>query len=486
MTQSIIDIDPREACLVRLLKAHPVYRLRLERIRASRQTGESLEVALVRLGILSADRIPLLTQMAKGYLQLMDSTEFFAPPSLEWQAEVSPVRGMVPGTGSRSAPVTEVTTSRSGSLRPGSLPESTERVAPSTPRSKSSFSERMLGRSKDIGGSRDRTPPPIPSSVRLGRPGSGIMQPVLIPGWRIGDCELICRLGAGASAEVWKARHTLLDADVAVKVLNPNGLQKADLPRFLEEARRLVHLNHPNIIRIYSCGDGANQMYIIAEYINGTSLGHLLQFHQRLPMRAAIEAVLHTALGLCHAWTRHVVHGDIKPDNIMVSVDGELKIADFGLSRVHHEGDEGTASQPISPGLGLSGSPAYMAPDFLERNGMATPLTDQYALGVTLYKLLTGELPYRGQDAVDTLRRHRMAPIPKVSAIVPEAAPLQPLLDRLMAKEPSHRFQEHQKMLQAIMDSLGEVSTPIGANIMWGEPRSRRLAELCRAAVSGR
>ncbi len=223
---------------------------------------------------------------------------------------------------------------------------------------------------------------------------------------QLGSYELIRRLGEGGMARVYLARDVRLGREVALKVLEP---QLAERPgfreRFLREARVAASLDHPHIVPLYDFGESDSLLYLVMPYVSGGSLQDILK-RAPLPVGEVVAYGSQIADALDYAHQRKVVHRDVKPANMLVHSDGRLMLSDFGLAKVLDK------SRPnVSRGRPDAGTPEYMAPEQIE--GQTDERSDIYALGVVLYLLLTGHLPFTGPSST---RRYGWALIPGPTA----------------------------------------------------------------------
>jgi serine/threonine-protein kinase len=271
----------------------------------------------------------------------------------------------------------------------------------------------------------------------------------------LGRYELLENLGQGTTGRVYLGRDPKINRLLAIKVMNPSGDGQSpsscdtseDLRR---EAQSAGRLNHPNIVTIYDVGDAQGLAYIAMEYLKGRHLSDFTDDATLLPAAKVIDLMAATADALHYAHQRHVVHRDIKPANIMYdSVLDELKITDFGIARLIDVSRTRT-------GIVL-GTPSYMAPEQLEGENV-NGHTDLFALGVTLYQLLTGCLPFRGASMTKLMFVIANEPHQPVSALRPGLpAALSSIIDKALAKKPSERFTTGAEMA----DALRAVSTSI-------------------------
>jgi hypothetical protein len=245
-----------------------------------------------------------------------------------------------------------------------------------------------------------------------------------------GRFRLRDRLGVGGMSVVWRAHDEVLGRDVAVKVLSPHLARDAALlDRIRDEARAVARLRHPNIVDVYDFGEAPGPVpYVVMEVVEGRSLADLLT-GGALPWRLAVLIGAQVAAALAAAHDRGVVHRDVKPGNVVVA-GARVKLVDFGISAVSGDDDR-------TAGL-LLGTPAYLAPERLER-GAVRPATDVYALGLLLYRALAGGLPWRASTATQMLRAHRYQephPLPWIAGLPAEVADL---CRQSLAKDPARR-----------------------------------------------
>jgi len=245
---------------------------------------------------------------------------------------------------------------------------------------------------------------------------------------RLGGVRMIRPLGRGGMGQVWLGHHEALDLDVAVKILARDVLD-GDL--LIHEARAAVRLQHQHVVRIHHAGDDHGRLYVVMEYMPGGDVAQLLRREGRLPWRRAVRLAVQAAEGLAEAHRLGLVHRDVKPANFLLDQSGQLKVADFGLvQRV------GYSKAPAGVALG---TPAYMAPE----QGLGQPVgpgADVYALGVTLYQMLTGSKPFRGDNTSRLLQAHQQQALPDARDLAPDVPiSLIELLAKMTAKEAEQR-----------------------------------------------
>lgn len=267
---------------------------------------------------------------------------------------------------------------------------------------------------------------------------------------RVGDFDIISRLGRGAAGAVYRARQRSLDREVAIKILaGPLAADGELVERFLHEARAAAQICHPNVVQVYDVGRTQHTRYIVMEYVRGPTLDRVLRAEGPISEERAVAIGVQAARALVTTEGAGIVHRDIKPANIIVTPSGTAKLADLGLALVPGETVEHSA-----------GTPYYMAPEQARGQADLDTRADIYALGCTLFHAVTGRAPYRGRTAAETLRMHAEAAVPDAGDARPAraGAPLSPAfratLKRMMAKAPDARFATAADLLAAL--SCGE------------------------------
>jgi eukaryotic-like serine/threonine-protein kinase len=241
-------------------------------------------------------------------------------------------------------------------------------------------------------------------------------------------------LGTGGMAIVYRANCAYLQRDVAVKVLRPEYRNDTELVnRFESEARAAASLTHPNIVQIYDVGKEGGIDYIVMELVDGKSLKELLTEHGPMPWEMAADVMVKVASALQRAHSKKIVHRDIKPQNILLTSDGEPKVADFGIARIASTGMETMKVDTVA-------SVHYASPEQV-RGGYTDAQSDLYSAGVTLYEMLTGELPYAGDNPVTVALRHIQDAIPRADAANPEIpSALADVVETCMQKKRVDRY----------------------------------------------
>ena len=253
------------------------------------------------------------------------------------------------------------------------------------------------------------------------------------PPERIGKYQITDFLGQGAMGVVYRALDPLLGRYVAIKVMSQGIASDQELrDRFLREARAAGSLQHPNIITIYDFGEADGSLYIAMEYVEGSDLSEIMERRDPLPLTGKLDIVVDALHALDYAHTRGVVHRDVKPANIRVSVDGRAKLMDFGIARLEK-------SDLTKSGM-MVGTPSYMAPEQIT-GGKVSASTDVFAMGAVLYEFLSNRPTFSGDTLHAVLYKvvsEQPPPLRDVAASVP--ASLQPIVDRALAKDPAHRY----------------------------------------------
>lgn len=264
-------------------------------------------------------------------------------------------------------------------------------------------------------------------------------------------------LGSGGMGTVYQAQHRLMERLVALKVINRSLVEKpAALERFCREVKAAARLSHPNIVAAYDAEQAGTVHFLVMEFVEGTTLDRLVVRQGWLPIAQACDYTRQAALGLQHAFERGMVHRDIKPQNLILTRDGHVKILDFGLANFVIE--SGRAG-PITEFGSLLGTVDYIAPEQAYDAHSADIRADIYSLGYTLYHLLAGHPPFPSGDLVQKLVGHLQRTPRRLSELRSDVpSELLEVIDRMTAKEPSRRFQTPAEVAQALAPLAGVAS----------------------------
>jgi serine/threonine-protein kinase len=303
---------------------------------------------------------------------------------------------------------------------------------------------------------REPAPAPQPSAGETMPIGPGLIPPartqeLLQPDVeRLGRYELMREIGRGAMGVVYLGRDSAINREVAIKVIPLNvELSESEInearARFFREAETAGRLNHPNIVTIYDVGEERGLAYIAMEYLKGRHLSDHATSAKLLEPRKVLELIARTADALSFAHKQQVVHRDIKPANLMYEPNTDvLKITDFGIARITGLGNTRT-------GIVL-GTPSFMSPEQLEGQTV-TGRSDLFSLGVSLFQLLTGQLPFQADSMTGLMQQIAESPHPPLRAMRPDLpACVAAVIDRALAKDPSARFDTGAQMAAALED----------------------------------
>ncbi|HET8638900.1 MAG TPA: protein kinase [Solirubrobacterales bacterium] len=263
-----------------------------------------------------------------------------------------------------------------------------------------------------------------------------------------GRYRLEAKLGSGGMSTVYLARDETLDRPVAVKVMHREMSEQEDqLARFRQEARAVAKLSHPNVVSVIDAGEDGGHPYIVFEYVEGETLKQRVSRVGALDPQEAIAYAIEVARGLAVAHSRQMVHRDIKPQNILIDDEGRAKLTDFGISR-QLEQDGMTATGRVL------GTTDYVAPE--QAMGKAVdPRSDIYSLGVVLYEMLVGQVPFKADSQVGVAMKHVNEELPDVQSRRPEvSAAVALVVERATAKDPARRYQAIGEMIDDLSTAL--------------------------------
>ncbi|HOS94741.1 MAG TPA: protein kinase, partial [Armatimonadota bacterium] len=277
--------------------------------------------------------------------------------------------------------------------------------------------------------------------------------------------EVLERIGDGGAAVVYRARDHSLNRDVAVKVLRDELAQDHEfVERFQREAHAAAGLSHPNIASVFDIGFEGGRHYFVMELLTGGTLRERLARERKLSPEEALRIASQVAAALRHAHDSGIIHRDIKPQNILFTREGDVKVGDFGIARA-------MAASSVSQTGTIIGSVRYLAPEQAGGDG-AVPQSDLYSLGIVLFEMLTGQVPFDAETPVAIALKHVQDPVPSVRAIDP-TIPLavEELLQRLLAKRVSERCPSAHQLItelytvqQAVAVQFGRAAAPAAAS----------------------
>lgn len=253
-------------------------------------------------------------------------------------------------------------------------------------------------------------------------------------------------LGKGGMAVVYRGRDRMLERDVAIKVLKADYVKDpAFRERFRQEAKAAANLAHPNIVTVHDFGYHEKRLYIVMEFVPGKDLNTIIQEKGRLSISDGIDLAIKACKGIGYAHRAGLVHCDVKPHNLLVTPDLQLKVTDFGIARALASIMPGESSEVVW------GSPQYFSPE-QATGGAPSPASDVYSLGVVMYLMFTGQLPFIGKTSAELGRLHRKAiPIPpkEINTFLPTQ--LEKVILKVLAKEPSARYRTADQLGRVLM-----------------------------------
>ncbi|MBL4952635.1 Stk1 family PASTA domain-containing Ser/Thr kinase [Neobacillus sp. OS1-32] len=263
-----------------------------------------------------------------------------------------------------------------------------------------------------------------------------------------GRYKILNIIGGGGMANVYLAHDMILDRDVAVKMLRLDFANDEEfIRRFRREAQAATSLAHPNIVNIYDVGEENDLYYIVMEYVDGQTLKQYIQQNSPLRVEKAIEIMKQLTSAISHAHHNHIIHRDIKPHNILIDHEGNVKVTDFGIATA-------LSATAITQTNSVLGSVHYLSPE-QARGGMANRKSDIYSLGIVMFELLTGRLPFSGESAVSIALKHLQSETPSVrrwNPSIPQS--VENIVLKATAKDPFHRYNSVDEMEEDLQTAL--------------------------------
>ncbi|WP_077358268.1 Stk1 family PASTA domain-containing Ser/Thr kinase [Virgibacillus halodenitrificans] len=255
-------------------------------------------------------------------------------------------------------------------------------------------------------------------------------------------------IGGGGMANVYLARDFILERDVAIKVLRLEYANDEEfIARFDREAQSATSLSHPNIVNIYDVGEEDNILYMVMEYVDGMTLKEYIQRYGPLDVHETLDIMKQITAAISHAHANDIVHRDIKPQNILINTYGQVKVTDFGIAIA-------LSATSLTQTNSILGSVHYLSPE-QARGGMATKKSDIYSIGIVLFELLTGRLPFSGQSPVSIALKHLQSDTPSVKRFNPDVPQsVENIVLKATAKDPFHRYETVYDMEIALESAL--------------------------------
>ena len=261
--------------------------------------------------------------------------------------------------------------------------------------------------------------------------------------FNLGEYTLFERIGSGGMGQVFLGLHRRMERIVVLKLLPREAVSSPEASRrFHDEAKVAARLTHPNIVTAYDAGECEGVPFLVMERVGGVDLHrHVLQ-HGPLPVEQAVSVLLQAGHGLKYAHEQGVIHCDVKPANLLLSNDGTVKVLDLGLARFHLSDIRQTSAM---------GTPLFMAPEQTLTPSQADHRADIYALGCSLFFLLTGQPPFAGKTVIQSVVAHRDEPVPSLKAARPDVpVTLDAVFQRMVAKQPQDRYQSIAEVIEAL------------------------------------
>ena len=275
----------------------------------------------------------------------------------------------------------------------------------------------------------------------------------------LGRYEIIEKIGEGGMSVVYKAKDRLLNRYVAIKILRPEFIKDENfVENFRKESQAAAGLSHPNIVNVYDVGREGNIHFIVMELIDGKSLSQIIEEQGRLDYKDAINIAQQVASALSLAHKNQIIHRDVKPHNILITSSGIAKLADFGIARA-------VSKESIEEGNEkIMGSVHYFSPE-QARGAYVDERSDIYSLGIVLFEMLTGKVPFDGDNPISIALMHVNDPIPSVTSIVKGIPPqLEKVIEKATNKYQSNRYKSADEMITDL-DNIDFITKVMGSSI---------------------
>jgi eukaryotic-like serine/threonine-protein kinase len=300
-----------------------------------------------------------------------------------------------------------------------------------------------------------------------------------------GRYRLESKLGSGGMSTVFLARDETLERSVAIKVMHREMSDQPDqIERFRREARAVAQLSHPNVVAVIDAGEDGGYPYIVLEYVEGETLKQRIDRLGRLPVDEAVAYAIEIGRGLAAAHGRRMVHRDVKPQNVLIDTEGRAKVTDFGIAR-------SLESDGLTKTGRVLGTTDYVAPEQAMGHSVDSR-SDIYSLGVLLYEMLTGEVPFRAETVVGVAMKHVNEDMPDVQQRRPEiSSALAAVIERATSKDPKKRYDD---MMAFLVDLEGALEVEVArsgtsygeaTNVLDAVPSGRRLLTARRVSAAG-
>ncbi len=283
-----------------------------------------------------------------------------------------------------------------------------------------------------------------------------------------GRYRLVAQHGSGGMAVIYKAVDQVLGRTVALKILRPSLTKDPSfLARFRNEARAVANLSHPNIVTVHDVGNDGQTQYIVMEFIEGQDLKKIIRSEGILTVRRTLDLAIQICAGIGFAHRAGLVHADLKPQNILVTKDDIVKVTDFGIAQAL------TDTQPMPRQDVVWGSPHYFSPE-QARGEKPTPASDVYAIGIVMFEMLTGRLPYTGASQQELAMAHLRDRVPLATEFNPSVPDnLAKIIYKVMSKEPSARYRMADQLGHVLRSYQDNNRQPVSASAAVSEPAAQ-------------